>query len=46
MIDQILSGQLSKQLIQDSIAINKGFVFALDYKIQLLKLNSSQHIKV
>ena len=41
MIDQILSGQLSKQLIQNSIAINKGFVFDLDYKIQLLKLNSS-----
>ena len=48
MIDQILSGLLSKQLIHDldcSIALNKGFVLALNYKIWLLKLNSSKHIK-
>ena len=49
MIDQILSGQLSKQLIQDLdciIGLNKGFVLALNDEIQLLKLNSSKHIKV
>ena len=41
MIDQRLSGQLSKQLIQDldySNALNKGFVLALNYEIGLLKL--------
>ena len=44
MIDQVLSGQLTKQLIQDldgCIALNK----ALNYDIMLLKLNSSEHIK-
>ena len=50
MIDQVLSGQLSKQLIiQDldyRIALNKGLVLALNYEIPLLKLNSSKHIKV
>ena len=49
MIHQVLSGQLTKQLIQDldcSIALNKGFVLALNYEIRLLKLNSSEHIKV
>ena len=43
MMDQILSGQLSKHPIQDlncSIALNKGFVLALNYEIRLLKLNS------
>ena len=48
IIDQIPSGLLSKQLIQDlndSIALNKGSVLALR-KIWLLKLNSSKHIKV
>ena len=47
MIDQILSGQRSKQLIPDldcSIALNKGFVLALNSEIKLLKLNSSEHI--
>ena len=45
MVDQILSGQLSKQLIHDldcSIALNKGFV--MNYDTWLLKLNSSKHI--
>ena len=49
MIDQVHSGQLTKQLIQDldcSIALNKGFVLALNYEIRLLKLNGSEHIKV
>ena len=49
MINQILSGQFSKQFIQDlgyGIALNKGFVLALNYEIRLLKLNSSKHIKV
>ena len=49
MIDQILSSQLSKHLIQDldcSIAVNKGFVLALNYEIRLLKLNDLKHIKV
>ena len=49
MIDQIIAGQLSKQLIQDldcSIALNKGLVLAQNYEIPLLKLNSSKHIKV
>ena len=48
IIDQIPSGQLSKQLIQDldgSIALNKAFVLALR-EIWLSKLNSSKHIKV
>ena len=48
IIDQIPSGQRSKQLIQDldgSIALYKGFVLALR-EIWLLKLNSSKHIKV
>ena len=37
MIDQVLSDQLTKQLIQDmncSIALNKGFVSALNYEIR------------
>ena len=49
MIDQILSGQLGKHLIQDldcSIALHKGFVLALNYEIRLLKLNNLKHIKV
>ena len=49
MIDQLLSGQLCKHLVQDldcSIAPNKGFVLALNYEIRLLKLNSLKHIKV
>ena len=49
MIDKILSGQLSEQLIQDldgSIALDKGFVSDLNYEIWLLKFNSSKHIKV
>ena len=49
MINQILSAQFKKQLIQDlncSIAVNKAFVLALNYEIQLLKLNSSKRIKV
>ena len=49
IINQILSRQLDKQLIQDldySIDLNKGFVLPLNYKIRLLKLNSSKHIKV
>ena len=36
MIDQVLSGQLIKQLILDmdsSIALKKGFVLALSYEI-------------
>ena len=48
-IDQILSGELSKHLIQDldcSIALNKGFVLALNYEIRLSKLNSLKYIKV
>ena len=48
IIDQIPSGQLSKQLIQDfdgSIALNKGSVFAVR-EIWLLKLNSSNHTEV
>ena len=48
MIDQILSGQLSKHLIRDldcSIALNKRFVLALNYEILLLKLNNLKHIK-
>ena len=47
-IDQIRSGQLSKQLIQDldgSIALNKVFVLALR-EILLLKMNSSKYMKV
>ena len=43
MISQILSGQLSKQLIQDldySIPPNKGFVLALNSEIRLSKSNS------
>ena len=46
MIDRVLSGQLTKQLIQDldcSIAPNKGFFLALNNEIRLLKLNSSEH---
>ena len=49
MIDQVLSGQRTKELIQDldcSIALNKSVVLALNYEIRLLKLNSSEHIKV
>ena len=49
MIDQVLSGQLTKQLIQDldcSISLNKGFALALNYEIRLLKLKSSEHTKV
>ena len=49
MIDQILSVQLSKRLIQGldcSIAGNKGFVSALNYEIQPSQLNSLKHIKV
>ena len=49
MIDQILSGRLSKQLIRDldgSIALHKSFVLSLNYEIWLLKLNGSKHIKV
>ena len=37
MIDQVLSGQLTKQLIQDldsSIALNKVFVLALKEELQ------------
>ena len=48
MIGQVLSGQLTKQLIQDlecSIALNKRFVLTLNYEISILKLNSSEHIK-
>ena len=47
MISQLLSGQLINQLIQDldySIALNKGFVLALNYEIWLLKLNGLEHI--
>ena len=47
--NSLLSGKLSKQLIQDlgcSIALNKGFSLALNYEIRLLKLNNSKHIKV
>ena len=43
---QVLSGQLTKQFIQDldcSIALNKDFVLALNNEIQLLKLNTSEH---
>ena len=39
----------TKQLIQKldcSIAVNKGFVLALNYEIRLLELNSSEHSKV
>ena len=42
MIDQILSDQLSKQLIKDldfSIALNESFVSSLKYEIRLLKLD-------
>ena len=49
MIDHVLLGQLTRQLIQDldcRIALNKGFVLTLNYEIRLLKLNSSEHIKV
>ena len=49
MIDQVLSGQLTEQLIQDmdcSVALKKGRVLALNYEIRLLKLNSSEHISV
>ena len=49
MIDQVLSGQPTQQLIQDlerSIALSKAFVLALNFEIRLLKLNSSEHIKV
>ena len=49
MIDQIISGQLSRQLIQDqdwSIALDKGFILALNYEPPLLKLNSSEQIKL
>ena len=37
MMDEVLSGQLTKQLIQDldcSIALNKGFVLALIYEFR------------
>ena len=50
MIDQILAGHLSEQLIQDldcSIALNKDFVLALNYEIWLLKLNKFKtHFKI
>ena len=49
MIDQVLPGQLTKQRVQDlnySIALNRGFVLALNYEIWLLKLKSSKNIKV
>ena len=49
MIGQALSGQVTKQLIQDldcSISLNKRSVLALNYEIWLLKLNSSEQIKV
>ena len=49
MIDQMLSAQLSKQLIQGmdcNIALNESSVLVLNYEIRLLKLNSSKHIKV
>ena len=50
MINQILSGQLSKQLIQDldkhcSIALNKRFVSVLNYEVRVLNLNSSKQNK-
>ena len=37
MIDQVLSGQFTEQLIQDldcSIALDKGFILALNYEIR------------
>ena len=49
MIDQVISGQLTKQLIQDldcSIAPKKGFVSALNYEIRPVELNGSEHTKV
>ena len=49
MIGQVLSGQLTKQLIQDldcSIALNTGVCLGSEYEIWLLKLNGSEHIKV
>ena len=48
IINQIHSGQLSKQLIQDpdgSIALNKSSALALR-ETRLLKFNSSKHIQV
>ena len=45
MINQVHSGQLSKQLIQDldySIPLNKGYVSALNSEILLSKSNSSK----
>ena len=49
MMHQVISGQLTKQLIQDlncRIALNRGFVLALNYEILLMKFNGSEHIKV
>ena len=49
MFDRILSGKLGKHLIQDmdcSIALNKGFVLALNCEILLLKLNRLKYIEV
>ena len=49
MIDQILSDQVSKQLIHGldcSIGLNIDFVLAMTYEIRLLKLNCSKLITV
>ena len=49
MFDQIFSGKLRKHLIQEvdcKITPNKRFVSALNYEIELLKLNSLKHIKM
>ena len=47
MIDQVPLGQLTTHSSLDcNIASIKSFVLALNYEMQLLRLNSSVHIEV
>ena len=49
MIGQVLSGQLTKQFIQDlhcSIALNKEVCFNFELLDMAIEIESSEHIKV